>query len=151
MRGYFSTATVLVGAQMPRPLPGHLLIASLLVLLCGACEREPAHPSGAILYQQYCASCHGLTGRGDGPVAAAFKQPPPDLTTIAQRAGGHFDERQIMAVIDGERLVAVHGPREMPVWGAVFDKELQEAPFGLRVRLLRAQVLADYLNSLQQR
>ena len=29
-----------------------------------------------------------------------------------------------MMVIDGSREVAEHGPRDMPVWGAVFTKEL---------------------------
>jgi mono/diheme cytochrome c family protein len=136
-------------------IPGSSLataLASLCLLLLGAesARGDAAEPAGKPLYVQYCASCHGLAGRGDGPVASSMRQPPPDLTTLAQRSGGRFDEREAMAVIDGARLVAAHGPREMPVWGAVFDKELEEAPFGARVRLLRAQVLADYLRTLQR-
>lgn len=128
-------------------------IAALLVLagavLLAACERQVAEPSGAALYQQYCASCHGIDGRGTGPVVPSLRQPPPDLTTIAQRSGG-FDERAMMAIIDGERLAQAHGPREMPVWGVIFDKELEDAPYGQRVRLLRSQILAEYLRSLQR-
>jgi hypothetical protein len=55
-----------------------------------------------------------------------------------------------MAVIDGKRFVAEHGPREMPVWGVVFDAELKDQPYPQYTGLLRAQVLADYLRSLQQ-
>jgi mono/diheme cytochrome c family protein len=120
------------------------------LLLRAEPARAAAEPAGKQLYVQYCASCHGLGGRGDGPVAPSMRQPLPDLTTMAQRSGGRFDEREAMAIIDGERLVAAHGTREMPVWGVVFDKELEEAPFGTRVRLLRAQVLADYLRTLQR-
>lgn len=130
------------------------LLRSALLLLpvasLAACQRQVAEPTGQALYIRYCASCHGADGRGQGPVAAALKQPPPDLTTLAQRAGGRVDERQLMTVIDGERLVAAHGPRDMPVWGAIFDKELEDEPFGFRVRLLRAQILAEYVATLQR-
>jgi hypothetical protein len=56
----------------------------------------------------------------------------------------------VIAVIDGKRLVAEHGPREMPVWGAIFDEELKDFPYTGYTVLLRAQVLADYLRSRQQ-
>jgi mono/diheme cytochrome c family protein len=35
--------------------------------------------SAKFLYETYCLPCHGLGGKGDGPVAAKF-QAPPDLT-----------------------------------------------------------------------
>ena len=131
-----------------------VVLRSALVLLLftplAACQRQVAEPTGQALYVRYCASCHGTDGRGQGPVADSLKQPPPDLTTLAQRTGGHLDERQLMAVIDGERLVRAHGPRDMPVWGAIFDKELEDEPFGFRVRLLRAQILAEYVATLQR-
>jgi mono/diheme cytochrome c family protein len=127
-----------------------LLPLLLLSVAAGCREEEAPHPTGAILFRQYCASCHGVDGRGDGPVAPSLRTEPPDLTTIAQRAGGQFDLKQVMAVIDGERLVAAHGPRTMPVWGVVFDQELADSPYGTRIRLLRAQVLAEYLRDLQR-
>lgn len=34
--------------------------------------------AGEGLYQQYCASCHGPLGRGDGPVGAALNPKPAD-------------------------------------------------------------------------
>jgi mono/diheme cytochrome c family protein len=123
----------------------------MVALLLGGCAREPGtHPSGEVLYHRYCASCHGVAGKGDGPLAASLRKPPTDLTTLARRAGGRFDEPSVIAVIDGKRLVAEHGPREMPVWGVIFDEELKDQPYTGYTVLLRSQVLADYLRSIQQ-
>lgn len=35
--------------------------------------------TGAALYTQRCADCHGVGGAGDGPAARALSPPPPDL------------------------------------------------------------------------
>lgn len=130
-------------------LVGLLLLFGSGPFLLSACRPSAEHPSGRVLYRRYCASCHGLDGKGDGPVAVTMKDGPTDLTTLARRAGGRFDERQIIAIIDGRKLVAAHGPRDMPVWGAIFDQELEEQAYTEYTVLLRAQILTDYLRSLQ--
>jgi mono/diheme cytochrome c family protein len=38
---------------------------------------------GKDLYVQYCQTCHGADGRGDGPSAASLPTRPEDLTDIA--------------------------------------------------------------------
>ncbi len=126
-----------------------LLVGALISSLACSSTEAP-EPSGRDLFVRYCASCHGEDGRGSGPVAASLDVAPADLTRIAERAGGTFDEGAVMAVIDGRRAVASHGPREMPVWGEVFDEELRRERYGSYVTLLRSQVLADYLRSIQQ-
>ena len=45
--------------------------------------------SGADLYPQYCARCHGAVGRGDGPDAKGLPVPPADLT--AEHLWAHSD------------------------------------------------------------
>lgn len=45
----------------------------------GACAPSPADQSGADLFAGRCASCHGTTGAGDGPAAAAQNPKPRDL------------------------------------------------------------------------
>lgn len=35
---------------------------------------------GRLVYDAYCAPCHGLTGKGDGPEAQGFVQPPTNFT-----------------------------------------------------------------------
>jgi mono/diheme cytochrome c family protein len=69
------------------------------------------------LYQQLCASCHGVEGRGDGPVAPLIKIPVPDLTRLAARNGDEFPAEEVRRVIDGRFDRRAHGPRDMPVWG----------------------------------
>ncbi len=123
------------------------VVLSTFLLACGDPKAPP--PSGAIHYRQYCASCHGLTGQGDGPLAASLQTDPSDLTTLARRAGGSFDEAAVMRAIDGRRDVAAHGPREMPVWGAVFTEELEGEAYAPYVVLLRSRALTDYLRSIQ--
>ena len=122
----------------------------LLALLFSGCLRAPP-PSGELLYRRFCASCYGMSGKGGGPVAGSLRRAPGDLTTLARRAGGRFEEREVMAIIDGQRLVAEHGPREMPVWGAIFDEELADQPHSAYRVLLRARVLSDYLRSIQEK
>jgi len=43
--------------------------------------------SGAALFAQHCAVCHGRTGTGDGPGGAGLPRPPADLT--APHTGQH--------------------------------------------------------------
>jgi mono/diheme cytochrome c family protein len=102
--------------------------------------------SGRETYNAYCASCHGLSGKGDGPVASALKTPPADLTTIARRAGGRFPAIRVFQSIEGSAMVAAHGSKEMPVWGDVFRQSAgtNEAQVKLRVRNL-----TSFIESLQ--
>jgi mono/diheme cytochrome c family protein len=103
------------------------------------------------MYERYCSSCHGVSGKGDGPVAQSLRRPPTDLTTLAKRAAGRFDEPSVLAIIDGRRRVAEHGPREMPVWGEVFDEALRSQLYTRYTGLLQSRLLVDYLRSLQEK
>jgi hypothetical protein len=104
-------------------------------------------------YQNYCASCHGLSGRGDGPVAEFLALTTADLTKLSRNNGGKFPAERVAQVIDGRQAVKIHGPRDMPVWGDWFDVEA-EAP-GLRasereiVVQERIRALLVYLESIQ--
>jgi len=42
---------------------------------------------GHALYLQYCSSCHGLTGEGDGPMARILTTPPANLRLLSDRYG----------------------------------------------------------------
>jgi mono/diheme cytochrome c family protein len=102
--------------------------------------------SGPYLFRVFCASCHGESGKGDGPVADLLKRPPGDMTQIARRAGGSFPRDAVIRTIDGRSLVPAHGPREMPIWGdrlkiteGQSEKVIQE----------RIAAIASHLESLQ--
>lgn len=116
----------------------------------GDAASEVVVQIGRESYVQYCSSCHGADGRGAGPVAQALKTPPPDLLTIATRSGGHFDAKRVASLIDGRDMPAVHGTREMPVWGKRFSERLGGGEVGeesVRGQLL---VLIEYLRSIQR-
>ncbi len=60
-------------------------LLAAVILLAGA-GGAPAAPTpaavrsnGGRLYREYCASCHGLDAKGDGPDAAIFAAPPRNL------------------------------------------------------------------------
>ena len=78
--------------------------------------------SGKQMFNSYCASCHGLDGKGDGPVRNALKVRPSDLTTLAQKNGGGFPDMRVTNVILGRTDFTSHGSREMPVWGPLFSQ-----------------------------
>lgn len=102
--------------------------------------------NGADIYRAHCASCHGVSGKGDGPVAPALNTTLPDLSTIAQRSGGVFPVGRVRKIITGDELILGHGSREMPIWGPVFHQIQEDRDYG-EVRL---QNVTDYLKSIQK-
>ena len=83
--------------------------------------RSTLAMAGKDLYREYCAVCHGTTGKGDGPAAAALKAPLADLTQISRKNGGKFPEIHVQQVINGEAEGPVaHGSKDMPIWGNLF-------------------------------
>ena len=91
-----------------------------------AVARQASLTSGKETFLKYCASCHGETGTGNGPVAVALKPPPSDLTMVSKRHEGKYPAGYIAAVLKFGRSLASHGSDEMPVWGARF-RELDPA------------------------
>jgi len=105
-------------------------------------------PSGAELYRQLCAACHGNDLKGNGPAPYPFKDMPPDLTTLARRHGGTFPDAYVSRVLrDGVPLPA-HGPAEMPIWGADFTagEGLGETQVTLRITNLTNYIKAHQTN-----
>jgi mono/diheme cytochrome c family protein len=47
------------------------------------------------MYTAYCAACHGVDARGNGPAASEFKYAPTDLTMLARKNNGKFSEDQV--------------------------------------------------------
>ena len=101
-------------------------------------------------FQRFCASCHGESGQGDGPVAVGIPILVPDLTLIRKRRGDDFPEETLRKIIDGRNIVVFHGTRYMPVWGYEFwveegaDEEAQE-----RVDIIVSNLI-EYIISIQQ-
>ena len=103
-------AVFMLWASQRRRLPLWSAPVGLVLFACGAalCLRvvlvdayptsyvtNPMPPNhavvehGATLFRTHCMPCHGPTGRGDGPAAAALDAPPADLT--AEHVDDHTD------------------------------------------------------------
>jgi len=55
------------------------LILTAPMALADDFELKGDPEAGKQPFQQQCASCHGNTGKGDGPAARAFNPPPASL------------------------------------------------------------------------
>jgi mono/diheme cytochrome c family protein len=69
---------------------------------------------GRQLFSQYCAACHGVGGRGDGPAAKSLSTPPEDLTAIAPPP--YFPDGVVAYRI-------ANGGDGMPAWKGVLGDE----------------------------
>ena len=101
--------------------------------------------SGKLMYSNYCAPCHGVDGRGQGPVASALRTPPMDLTVLSRNNNGKFPDTHIVSVLQNGDEPS-HGTPEMPVWGPILGKMNMSNP---QDKLLRVSNLSRYLETMQ--
>jgi mono/diheme cytochrome c family protein len=62
-----------------------MLVAGVLLPTLALAQGNPE--KGKELYTKHCAGCHGPTGKGNGPAAAALDPKPTDFTNKAYVAG----------------------------------------------------------------
>jgi mono/diheme cytochrome c family protein len=143
-----------------------LLGLALVAASSFAIADEAVSPSAKTDFVNYCASCHGVDGTGNGPLADTLKIKPTDLTVISKKNNGQFPYTMLRKTIEGKELglARAHGPREMPVWGDVFRGESETvgvAPGGgyygstypnfthiaARARVMN---IVDYIESIQK-
>jgi mono/diheme cytochrome c family protein len=125
------------------------VVSALIVGLCAGQETQVQKgleasstlASGAELFKQHCAVCHGDDLKGNGPFPAPYRV-PPDLTTLSRRHGGKFPEAYVSNVLRNGATLPAHGPAEMPVWATTnrLDKAHVES---------RIKDLTSYIKSRQ--
>ena len=133
------------------------LAVAILVNLSASAWAQDAD-MGKSAYQSFCASCHGMDGKGKGLLREQLKVAAPDLTLLAKKNGGALPVSALYDVIDGRKATAAHGTRKMPVWGAFNPQELYQADKFLDSSYdpevtVRTHILAiiDYLNRIQEK
>jgi mono/diheme cytochrome c family protein len=129
--------------------PSALVLA--MILAAGAAAAQDAE-SGAVLFQDHCATCHGTDAEGGGPMTAVLAVAPPDLTVLAGTNGGTFPLERVVRRIDGREEVLAHGG-PMPVFGMILGGEsgMVDAFDGTPVFTTRAVVdIAAWLQTVQK-
>lgn len=135
---------------MYRALIGMALVVATVARLASAQTFEPLDLSGEELFTRYCAACHGTDARGTGPVAATLNKPVPDLTRLAEAAGGEFPAARIREAVDGRAMALSHGTRQMPVWGYEFWVEEGADVTAERSAREMIDLIVIYLQTLQR-
>ena len=126
---------------------------AVLILLLAEMGCTPDSPSsGRTVFLNSCVSCHGVAGRGDGPLATELEVKPADLTKIAARRDGLWPMVEVMSIIDGYHRRTLRREK-MPIFGDLAEGKL--VPFDAGDgRVVPTPVtliaLANYLETIQE-
>ena len=134
-----------------------IIVLGLAALLASVTAAAAENTLGKTEYQARCAMCHGPAGKGDGWLADNLIKRPPSLTQLKKNNGGVFPLADVIEFIDGRKTTALHGPRNMPVWGNVYRTEekaasaARPAVLTSEEKLVHAKIraLANYVLQLQ--
>ena len=125
-------------------------LGALLSMSQPALSANDEVAEGHRYFIQYCASCHGQDGLGDGPVAKSLSRPPANLRMLGDKYGMPLPAHRIAELIDGRDSARAHGSHEMPVWG----EKLYEMGQGERGEYGIGEVIGKiiaYLDTIQDR
>ncbi len=148
----------LSGSEEPASLKARLcasLAAAAAIAFCLAAEpmhakdaQPPQEYAGISLFKSYCSVCHGVTAKGDGPMADQLRVLPPDLTLLAKRNGGSFPTDDVFRMIDGRKPLKGHGGIDMPIWGDAFKNSRE----GYDDDAVRGKIsaLVEYIAGIQE-
>jgi cytochrome c oxidase cbb3-type subunit 3 len=96
-------------------VPMFLVVVCAMVLSTALVAHAADVDEGKKLYGQFCVSCHGQSGKGDGPAAAALNPKPRDHTD-KELMSKLSDEDMLKVIKNGG--VSVGKSPLMPPWGA---------------------------------
>lgn len=92
-----------------------LAMAVALAAVPTLASADGSAEKGKTVFTQFCATCHGNAGKGDGPAAAALNPKPRDLTDKAYLSGLKDD---YLAKVIKNGGAAVGKSALMPPWAA---------------------------------
>ena len=110
--------------------------------------------SGKALYTDYCAACHGNSGKGDGPAAAGLSPRPADLTGLAAANKGVFPIVRVMGKVYGYSQGKGGGGGPMPEFGPLLEGDtvlVETAPGVMTPTPEKLVALAEHVAALGAR
>jgi mono/diheme cytochrome c family protein len=102
-----------------------MAILSMALIVFGLLGASPVQAEAEQLFKFYCAQCHGLEGKGDGPnISKEFPVDPRNFTESA--------EMEKLSDADIKNVVMDGGPSAskspmMPPWGKTLTEEEVDA------------------------
>lgn len=86
--------------------------------------------AGKALFDANCASCHGTSGKGDGPVGAALNPPPRDFTVgdfkfDANGSGTPGEDEDLLLVVQ-KGAMAFGGSALMAPWPTLTPEQVND-------------------------
>jgi hypothetical protein len=133
-----ATATLAVGI-------GYAVQSNALV--AAPANKIPPN-DGKAMFSHYCTPCHGVDGKGHGPVVIKYVAPPVDLTMLSKNNHGKFPEAHVIHVLMYGVDIPAHTSVEMPVWSPILGKINQSDP---KDKELRISALSHYLETIQMK
>ena len=125
-------------------------IVSSLAIMLFAGVRPAKAQSAKQDYDEHCATCHGLTGKGNGGSLVPTKM--PDITQLAKKNGGGFPFEQVVETIDGRRNIPSHERIHMTFWGVTMQTPGAEfSPQSDAAVKKRIEALARYIETMQEK
>jgi mono/diheme cytochrome c family protein len=97
---------------------GGAALAAVGLLAASALSGTAWAEDGQQLYKRYCQSCHGTSGKGDGPASRILKPPPGDLGATLK---GMKDQDITKIIREGGR--AVGKSAAMPAFSSKLNEE----------------------------
>ena len=129
-------------------------IALALALLAPLAAPVQAQDSatGEELFTRYCATCHGIEAKGDGPMNSVLVIQPTDLTKLSSENAGTFPRIRVIGRIDGRDPLVSHGS-PMPIFGQFFEGRGETMRGEDGVLIMTSQPVIDlvaYLEGVQE-
>ena len=123
-----------MGARGSRTSVRFVILLSIVAGLSGCLRKEEMQ----LVYAQRCVSCHGASGRGDGPIGQALAVKVPDFRDTVQQKNV-FEIRQTIK----------HGKGIMPAFAPALEKyQVQDMVRMVRVLSMEGRE-ADWWESFE--
>jgi len=114
-------------SKIQHPLALLVSMAALATLLAPAGALAGDAAAGKTVYTVNCLSCHGETGKGDGPVGQVLQPPPRDFSIADFKFDADGDGKPgtdaDLVIVVAKGAGAFGGNQMMAAWGGVLSEE----------------------------
>lgn len=89
---------------------------TMTALVQAESSQLDAVQKGTAHYLFFCGNCHGVDGKGDGPLAVHLKIAPSDLTGLQTGDNGTSVAERVMKALDGRHAIGETEAHRMPIF-----------------------------------